>query len=726
MRRAIAVTAILVTALAVSGWSAQPAAASATATVHGVVTAPGGGAPDAPVTVTLGSTMTTQTAPDGSYAFTGLTAGTYNLVFDYTGSSKIVRHEHWDGTFGSVNAGIVLSDGEDRDIDVHLVVGADVSGAVTGVDGPLDATTKVTLVWRGGGLAYGTPGTFDVASQTWRVADVAPGVYSVIIRPAPRWNGSQWGGLQVASGVDFVDTAHQLARSNEIGGVVSYVDGDGVTQPLPDGIAWATISTSGVLSAPIVNGRYDIYGVWGNATYSVCFQEIAFVALTCVGGGHDMYNSPAVTVAEGQALEHVDQTVVRGGLITGKLTGVGSPQWEVRLLRFDPGSGTYGSELYDYPPASTSEFGFSAVVPGRYRLQVIDTSNANNAQYWSGARYAKDASDIVVTSGQTIDLGTIVGLPRTVDTSTRLGGADRFAVSVAVSKALFPTVPAAGVPVVYVANGLNFPDALSAGPAAIKQGGGLLLVTPSSIPSAVQVELARLRPQRIVVVGGPASVSDAVLHQLDADVTGSSGAAVRLTGTDRFDASRNLTRTVFTADGAATVFIATGNDYPDALSAGPAAGSIGAPVVLVNGLAPHLDSATIALLHELRTTQVDIVGGYASVSFGIVEDLQTVVGDDHVTVFGGPTRYENAAQIGETFFRYTDNALFATGINFPDALSAATLAGAQHAPIDLVQTNCIPLSVGYWVGAQQVQHVTLVGGPASLGQGVASLTPCAS
>jgi len=728
LRPALSTGVILATLIAISSLGAQPASAAATATaatVHGVVTAPGGGAPDAPVTVTLGSATTT-TAADGSYSFTGLAAGTYSLVFDYTGTSKIVHGEHWDGTFGSVNAGIVLQDGDDRGIDVRLVAGADVSGQVTGADGALDATTRVTLLWRGGGLAYSTAGTFDVASQTWRVSDVAPGTYSVLIRPTPRWKVQQWGGLQVVAGVDFVETPHQLPRSPEIGGDVTYVDKDGVTRPLPDGIAWASMGpTSGVLSAPIVNGRYDIYDVWTPATYSVCFEEVSFVDVTCIGGGHDMYNSPAVTMAYGQVLEHADLSVVRGGLITGKLAGVGTPLWRVRLLRFDSGSGTYGAERDDYPSASSSRFGFSDVVPGTYRLQVTDETNANNAQYWNGARYAEQASDIVVTSGDTVDLGTITTTAHTVDT-TRVDGTDRFAVSVAVSQQLFKTVPAAGVPVVYVANGLNFPDALSAGPAAIKQHGGLLLVTPSKIPAVVQDELVRLRPQRIVVVGGPASVSDAVLHQLDHDVTGPSGVAERLTGADRFAASRNLARNVFQTDGAATVFITTGNDYPDALSAGPAAGSVGAPVVLVNGLAPHLDGATIALLHDLKTTQVDIVGGYASVSVGIEEDLQAIVGADHITIFGGSTRYDNAAQLGEAFFRYTDNALLATGTNFPDALSAAALAGQLQAPIDLVQTACIPLTVGYWLDAQEVQHAWLVGGPASLGPGVESLTPCAS
>jgi Cell wall binding domain 2 (CWB2) len=97
---------------------------------------------------------------------------------------------------------------------------------------------------------------------------------------------------------------------------------------------------------------------------------------------------------------------------------------------------------------------------------------------------------------------------------TRLAGADRFTTAAAVSAATY----AAGVPVAYVATGLNYPDALTASAAAGKAGGPVLLVTGTSIPSSIAAELTRLHPARIVVVGGPASVSDGVVADLGAYV----------------------------------------------------------------------------------------------------------------------------------------------------------------------------------------------------------------
>jgi hypothetical protein len=66
----------------------------------------------------------------------------------------------------------------------------------------------------------------------------------------------------------------------------------------------------------------------------------------------------------------------------------------------------------------------------------------------------------------------------------------------------------------YVANGLMFPDALSAGPAAAHLGGPLLLVNQCSIPAETSAELGRLRPDEIIIAGGTGVVCEALESQL--------------------------------------------------------------------------------------------------------------------------------------------------------------------------------------------------------------------
>ena len=72
----------------------------------------------------------------------------------------------------------------------------------------------------------------------------------------------------------------------------------------------------------------------------------------------------------------------------------------------------------------------------------------------------------------------------------RISGPDRYATSVAVSKLAFPN----GTDTVYLASGMAYPDALSAGPAAVAAGGTMLLTAPTAIPAVVANELKRLAP----------------------------------------------------------------------------------------------------------------------------------------------------------------------------------------------------------------------------------------
>ncbi|WP_291050217.1 cell wall-binding repeat-containing protein [Herbiconiux sp.] len=68
---------------------------------------------------------------------------------------------------------------------------------------------------------------------------------------------------------------------------------------------------------------------------------------------------------------------------------------------------------------------------------------------------------------------------------------------------------------VYVASGAVFPDALSGSAGAIADKAPVLLVTRDSIPASVVAQLQRLKPYRIVVLGGTNTISDTVRDALD-------------------------------------------------------------------------------------------------------------------------------------------------------------------------------------------------------------------
>src|SRR5205085_7224836 len=109
--------------------------------------------------------------------------------------------------------------------------------------------------------------------------------------------------------------------------------------------------------------------------------------------------------------------------------------------------------------------------------------------------------------------------------------------------------------------GLNFPEAPAGGAAAANGGGPLLLVQPDMIPAPVVTELQRLKPGRIVVLGGLRAVSAAVASALQGYTTGT---VSRVAGADRYQTAATLAASFATGS---PVYLATGINFPDALAA---------------------------------------------------------------------------------------------------------------------------------------------------------------
>ena len=329
------------------------------------------------------------------------------------------------------------------------------------------------------------------------------------------------------------------------------------------------------------------------------------------------------------------------------------------------------------------------VAPGAYRL-------------WAGAK----------TTGY-----LLLNAPLTVvepPISDRIFGPDRFSTSAAVAQQFDSAVT------VYVANGRNYPDALSAAPAAAYADGPLLLTEFASLPTVIADEIVRLDPDRIVVVGGTAVVSTSVEAELEALQLGDQ--VERIAGADRYETSRLVSADAFTT--APTAFIATGTNFPDALAASAAAGHYAGPVILTNGSATSIDTDTLALLDTLNTTEVLLAGGTAVVSPGIEASLNTVFGDVNVRRLAGADRYGTSVAINTDTFATSTTVYLAVGTGYADALSGAALAGKNDAPLFVVPGTCVPQAVLDAIIDLGATDVVLFGGTAALTAAVANLTSC--
>jgi putative cell wall-binding protein len=304
-------------------------------------------------------------------------------------------------------------------------------------------------------------------------------------------------------------------------------------------------------------------------------------------------------------------------------------------------------------------------------------------------------------------------------TAWRIAGSDRYATGVAVSQAGFEL----GAPVVYVATGAGFADALSAAPAAAHAGGPLLLVQPGGIPQVVRDEIVRLQPSLIVVVGGNGAVSDGVFGEL----TKLAPSVRRDSGADRYETSRVVTERAFGGGADVEVaYIATGSDFPDALSAGAVAGAYDVPVVLVPGLGTSVDKPTEALFENLGVYMTGIAGGEGAVSKGVENHLGALLGPENVVRFSGADRYATSVALNEGVFEWATGGFLATGTGFADALSGAALAGYLPLPLWVVPNTCVFQSVVTQGTQLGVTDYYLLGGPGALGAGVEELYICGS
>ncbi|MDH6181781.1 putative cell wall-binding protein/type 1 glutamine amidotransferase [Microbacteriaceae bacterium SG_E_30_P1] len=343
-----------------------------------------------------------------------------------------------------------------------------------------------------------------------------------------------------------------------------------------------------------------------------------------------------------------------------------------------------------------------------------DISGATSAELSvvAGSDYADGAQFRVriAITGQSLnsDPATLSVIVPEVD---RIAGANRYEAAVNISKEAFPE----SAPVVYVATGITYPDALAAGPAAAHEGGPVLLVPGTTIPPSVSAEIARLDPDRIVVVGGPVSVSQSVYNGL-AQMAPS---IERIAGANRYEVSINIATEVFGS--AERAYLATGANFPDALAAGAVAGAQSAPVVLVRGTQSSMGDETTELLESLGVTSLRIAGGPVSVSSGIFEEALSIA---PTVRLGGANRYAAARAINADAYTEADRVFLATGLKFPDALAGSVLAALNDAPLYVVRTDCVDAETLQAIGDLKANQITLLGGEASLSSGVANLTAC--
>lgn len=290
----------------------------------------------------------------------------------------------------------------------------------------------------------------------------------------------------------------------------------------------------------------------------------------------------------------------------------------------------------------------------------------------------------------------------------RISGADRYRTATSVSQHSHPG-PA---PVVFLASGTDFPDALSGGPGAAHLGGPLLLTSPTGLRPGVEQELARLSPERVVLLGGTEVLNDAVEEEARAALPDAS--VERIAGDDRYATAAKVSETIF-SPGVSTAYVARGDDYPDALAGSAAAVREGGPMLLTK--TDSIPSAIAEELARLQPKRIVLLGGPSALS----ETVETKLGSYGSTVrIMGEDRYGTASALAD-HLGDAAVAYLATGADYPDALAGGLAAGAEAAPLLLTRSDRLPNSTRGTLKELQPRRIVVLGGKSAVSDAVAKL-----
>lgn len=291
-------------------------------------------------------------------------------------------------------------------------------------------------------------------------------------------------------------------------------------------------------------------------------------------------------------------------------------------------------------------------------------------------------------------------------TTTRLWGKDRFDTAIEISNEFvktnkelglddwylaYPDTAKQKVDTIILCNGFDYPDALSSAPLTHLYNAPILLTEKDKLNNKTEAQLKKLGIKKVVMVGGTGVVSQNVENKLK-----SMGITTeRIAGKDRYQTSLEIAKKVASNHDIDAVHVVSGHNFSDALTVAPVSASWMQPMVLV----PQGENKAISDVEGLeeflsyweeKCPKVnkygnDLIkytyGNKKDVSDNILNRLKSVDRAGYTE----SRLLNNILIIDDKLFRgdfgSANNVIFASGKDFPDALTGSALAGKLGAII---------------------------------------------
>ncbi|WP_317315926.1 cell wall-binding repeat-containing protein [Peptostreptococcus russellii] len=277
-------------------------------------------------------------------------------------------------------------------------------------------------------------------------------------------------------------------------------------------------------------------------------------------------------------------------------------------------------------------------------------------------------SKITITA---ISVAFVLSLTGTIDSHAssvkkRISGEDRVETSIKIADEFGKTNK------VILATADSYADALVASPLAYEMNAPILLNRGKKLDKRILDKINKIGAREVLIVGGKNSVS----IELEKELRSKGINVYRISGEDRFSTSAQIANKYTQITSVSNVVIASGENFLDALVAGPYASKIKAPILLSKK--NELSAEVKFQYRKIQAQKTIVVGGVNSL---------------------------NPVNI----------SYLASGEIFADSLVAAPLAAKTNSPILLRTKYTTKENVKNYLD-NNAKSVTIVGGPSTINE----------
>lgn len=267
--------------------------------------------------------------------------------------------------------------------------------------------------------------------------------------------------------------------------------------------------------------------------------------------------------------------------------------------------------------------------------------------------------------------------------NVRIFGSDRYVTSLKAADMLKKEMSVDKFNNIVIAEGSNYPDALTGCYlAGVKEAPVLLIDNREPNKALEYIDANLVKEGTVYILGGKGVISDS----LKTTIKNKGFNVERLGGRDRYETNLQILKAA--GAGNEDLLISTGKGFADSLSAS----ATSKPILLIDD---GIRANQKTYLKENNFNDIYILGGKGVVSDRYMSELKPYSSTGIVERVSGANRYATSVAIAEKFFNNPESIVFAGAMDFPDGLSGGPLAMQVGGPMLLVSNNNVEESQKY-------------------------------